>query len=129
MTSTRDPDRPTPGQSSVPRPVWWALAIGFLFIVLTALLLPRAKTSNNPATDDGSDITKANSASTTSGTGGRAGSPRRSSSGAPGLSAEQIVSNKVSQFARSRRDILHQMAQQRGGKVPAEFEEIVDAIE
>jgi len=55
--------------------------------------------------------------------------PRRPSISAPPLTAEEIVTGKVSQFGRSRREIARGIGRRLEKEVPAEVEKFFDAIE
>src|SRR5262245_31342877 len=53
----------------------------------------------------------------------------RGSVAVPPLSAEEIVTGKVSQFGRSRREIARGIGRRLGKEVPPEVEKFFDAIE
>jgi SlyX protein len=53
----------------------------------------------------------------------------RQSIAAPALNAEEIVASKVSQFARSRREIVQTIGRQLNQQVPPEVEKFFDAVE
>ena len=52
----------------------------------------------------------------------------RRSSPAPGLTAEEIVANKVRQFGRSRREMVRAIARRSQKEVPSEVDKFFDAI-
>ena len=49
--------------------------------------------------------------------------------GTPALTAEEGVTNKLSQFVRNRREVLQKMAEQFKVPVPAEYERLFDALD
>lgn len=83
----------------------WLITMGSLLVVLLALLLPRPRTSLIPL--DSANAAKQTAIARGAGT-GRARLPRGVSGAA--LTAEQIVTGKVTQFAQDRLRIAHAMA-------------------
>lgn len=111
-------------------PRWlWPLAASGLFLVLVALLLPRAK---GPASDSGAatnaiGFARERRAQTSRpDPGHRRFGPDRSSTA---RTAEQIVAEKVVQFGRQRRELIHTIARRKNLEVPPEIEAFFDAIE
>jgi hypothetical protein len=106
----------------------WLLAAGGLLILLVALLLPK------PDGNQTSPSSRTNSLSSVS---APVGSPRtrlRPVSGTrstfePAHTAEEIVAGKVSQFGRSRRDIVGAIGRRLGKEVPPYIEKFFDAVE
>jgi hypothetical protein len=118
--------RPTTGQASR----WlWVLGGGLLVIIL-ALLLPRRPSAPVFETVFGG-AQKSDAAAGARAAAGRAGgpSPRSGLVSTPAASAEEIVSGKVIQFARGRREILHRMAKRFKIEVPVECEQFFDLAE
>jgi hypothetical protein len=111
-----------------PRSPWpWLLVGGCLVVILIGLLARRAA----PPADGPSTVEQALApAPSTDGAAAARGlswfrRPRR----APGLSAEQVVTDKFGQFARGRREIVHAMARHFNVEVPAEVKRFFDAAE
>ena len=110
-------------------PRWlWPLAAG-LFLVLVALLLPPAKgpSSDRAAATNAAGLAKDRRAETTQPDPGhrRFGPDRSSTARTP----EQIVAEKVAQFGRKRRELVHTIAHRKNLEVPPEIEAFFDAIE
>ena len=108
----------------------WLLAAGCLLVILLALLLPRRDedlAAGAAATDQ--PAAAADGAATT--THERPFVRRTASQSSVGLAltAEEIVTNKVAQFARSRRKLAHALAGHFKTPVPEEFERFFDAAE
>jgi hypothetical protein len=128
--NTSDPnDAKSPAASGrVPR--WlWPLAAGGLFLVLVALLLPRAKdpSSERGAETNAAGLARDRRAETARPDPGhrRFGPDRNSTARTP----EQIVAEKVVQFGKKRRELLHTIAHRKNLEVPPEIEAFFDAIE
>jgi hypothetical protein len=125
-----NPRFPTERESSDPRPRWtWLCAGGCLLVVLIALLTPREH--NSPAADNASPGAPQAGATTDSSTIERARrfARRANSVAAPAPTAEEIVAGKVSQFGRSRREIVHAIGRRSQKDVPDEVEKFFDALE
>ena len=124
-----DPDNRTSKRNSHGAVRWTWLAAAGALIVLLAVLLPRAgKSPKGDADSTGKPaVSTGNEPRTNQGTSSRPA--RRSREVQPGLTAEMVVSNKVSQFARNRREVLRNYAKHLKIQVPAEFESFMDAAE
>ena len=123
----------TSREKSGQRSRWpWFLVAGCLLITLIGLFLTRR--NHAPPTLPGSADVPAQSSATGVHT-PRAPSvggtplPHQRSGSEPARTAEEIVANKVSQFARSRREIAHAMARQFKIVVPADVERFFTAVE
>jgi len=125
-SSSLDPRRREDG------PVLWPriVMIGCLLYVLIAILLgPRGSKSPDPAgTTNETSSGRADSDAST-------GSPLPRGrmfavkSPAPAQTAEEIVASKVSQYARSRREVVNRMARHYKVKVPEDVKAFFDAVE
>jgi tetratricopeptide (TPR) repeat protein len=118
---------PDEAPKSGSRWLWLLVAAGGL-VLLMAILWPRLK----PEVADSASTNALESAAGTSGSrrstlvrrpGARAGFA------SPALSAEQVVSNKVSQFGRNRLEIARAMAKRFNVEVPADVERFFAAVE
>lgn len=109
----------------------WFLAAGCLIVVFIALLLLHRQTKPQEHTAL-ADLPKAAPAAGP-GNAGADGLPARLSKPRfriePGLTATEVVSNKVAQFTRSRRKLAHDLAAQFKLPIPEEFERFFDAAE
>lgn len=101
----------------------WVLGIGCLLLLVVGLLLRRGggvplQTADTtaPSTVAGADANRGLD---------RLRRAQRSSA----MTAEEIVSSKVRQFARSRREYAYEMARRANKAVPKEVEEFFDALE
>ena len=102
----------------------WVLGIGCLLILVAGLFLRwHGKT---PSQINGSAERSIPAADASAGS-----KPVRlpRSRGSNALTAEQIVSGKVRQYARLRRDYVHALARRANKQVPSEVEEFFDALE
>ena len=107
----------------------WIIVGGCLLVILLALLLPRQRgkrandtaSPNAPSSDTAEDSLDAR----------RARSFRRStaSATAPAPTAEEIVTNKLNQFVRSRRELIHALARGYNAEVLPEMEQFFAAVE
>ncbi|HKY07150.1 MAG TPA: hypothetical protein VJQ55_02870, partial [Candidatus Binatia bacterium] len=127
MKSIKNPDLdPVASRSAGSRWAWY-LAAACVALMLIAILLPRPDAGPSPSPDS--------SRASGAGEGSKlasAGMTRRSaghSSAAPTLTAAEIVASKVSQFGRSRREIVERIARRLKKEVPAEVKKFFDAIE
>src|SRR5262245_1056363 len=107
----------------------WALAAGALFILLITMLLPRPKNLQ-----DGGDPPPKASASdsdrwTATSTLRTDRSSLRNRNSQPTVSAEEVVTNKVNQFVRNRREVLRRWAEHLKIKVPPLYEQFFDVAE
>jgi hypothetical protein len=111
---------------SIPRRALWAIVGASVLTIAIGLL--HARRHAEPLSSR-----TAKDASTAAGAKVLANYPARSaarrSSAAPALSAEEIVASKVSQFARSRREIARGIGRRSNKTVPPEVEKFFDAIE
>jgi len=103
----------------------WVIGVACMVLLLVALLLRReaheAGWRRVDSTNDGTSSATA---------GDSPGEMRRSGMrGKPGRSAEEIVSAKVVQFARSRREFVRTIARRAKKEVPNEVEEFFAALE
>jgi hypothetical protein len=117
--------RESPSGSS--RRLWFVT--GFcLLVILSAVLLPRQREQQrkNAATNSSKDLSTANSFIAER---ARKSARVSGSSLEPAATAEQIVANKLSQFARSRRELVHAWAHRQNVEVPASVERFFDAVE
>lgn len=123
---TKDPRNP--GTSAYRAPWWWMIGFGWLLVLLLAVFLPKVK-RDHPGS--GLSHNRYDSASPAAQTGHSFnGLPHHREIGAaPRIPAEQIVAEKLSQFARNRREIVQAMARHFNVKVPAEVERFFDAVE
>ena len=122
-----------PRENSDQRFRWpWFLVAGCLLTTLIGLFLMR-RNDAPPALPSSADVPAQSSA-----TGvhtprapsvGGTPLPHQRSASEPARTAEEIVASKVSQFARSRREIAHAMARQFKIVVPADVERFFAAVE
>lgn len=106
----------------------WVIA-GLCLIVVCVLLLPRQREpqrSQAAADETGRDSNSAHASIAERIR--KAARTTVSSTGMP-LTAEEIVTNKLNQFARHRRELLRQLARHYNVEVPAAMEEFFDAAE
>ena len=121
-------EKPKPGpstsdQESKRRPFWpWVLAIGSLFAVLLALLLPRQRISLTPQ-----NSTDAARQSRLVHGGAERAHLSRGFSGAA-LTPEEIVAGKVTQFVQDRLRITHAMAERFKVSVAPDVERFFQAV-
>jgi hypothetical protein len=105
----------------------WPLVIGFacLLLLLVALVLRRGSNEAKSRTVDSTkEATPAANVA-----GGPDKSWRPGARAGRGRSAEEIVSAKVVQFARSRREFVYAIGRRAKKEVPKEVEEFFDALE
>ena len=105
----------------------WFFAAGGALVILIALVWPRPGNevpNQADSTDSAVLRTTSNSLS-----GGRAQLWPTSQRPGPSATAEEIVAGKVSQFGRSRREIVRAIARRSPKDVPPEVEAFFDAIE
>src|SRR5437867_2808613 len=111
--------------------ILWLLAAGCLLLVVLGLLRPRP--NDNAAALQGPTPTARPAASENFSNVARdrlfARLPHRRSSFEPAPTPEQVVSNKVSQFAQSRRTIAEAMAKKFDLKLSADVERFFAAAE
>jgi len=119
------PRSPNPGSRLI-----WALVIGFLLVVLIAVLMPR---SRNPSSDRTSTTNAPPLANAPLEGAARIASARRGlnfgTKLAPVKTAEEIVAGKLAQFARSRRQLAYALARRHGVEVPDAVKRFFDAVE
>lgn len=118
------------GSSGRPSRLRWLLAAGCLLVILLALLFPR-KDKNLPARSAAADQPAAATDGAATAARERPFVRRAAPQSSVGLAltAEEIVTNKVAQFARSRRKLAHALAEHFKIPVPDEFERFFDAAE
>ncbi len=118
----------TPPPDPGPRPLApWLLGAGCLLITLIGILLTvvRGDRSDRSAELGATALATAAQPSPT----WRATFPVRGSGFRPTLTAAAVVTNKLAQFARDRRAIVHAMAERFKVQVPADMERFFDAVE
>ena len=119
--------RGTPdGGGARQRPLIWLFLCGLL-IVVVVILLPRPAAVSRGG-DGASNGLSLSPAGVWTATGPAAASPRRRDP-AVRQTPEEIVSGKLSQFGRSRRDIAHAIGRRSKKEVPPEVEKFFDAVE
>ncbi len=125
---TRDSE---PAGPPVRRYFWWLIG-GCAVVLLVAMLWPRRPALRADASGAAS-ITATGSSSSSGRVAPAHPFARRSSSPAAhpadGLTAEEIVTNKVVQFARNRRKLMHDMAGRLKVKVPPKLDEFFTTAE
>src|ERR1043166_2518433 len=106
-----------------------ALAAICLLITLMALLFLRKGKNPNvgPASADTRQATANTNPERVSDRLARV--PNRPSTAEPALTATQVVNEKVSQFARSRRQLAHAISEHYKARMPDAFERFFDAAE
>ncbi len=122
-----DNSQPQPNGAPARRSRWpWILSGGCVLVVLLALRQTVFKDEQpvRPAPVDTPQRTAASQSRFE-----QSRSRVRSSSVAPAQTAEEIVTNKVAQFARNRREILRQFAEFTEVQVPAEVERFFELAE
>jgi len=105
----------------------WLLIGGAVLVILIAVLAPRP--DKEPADRSSSANGPISGTAATSLPNQQRPELRHHWEGTPGPTAEEVVTNKVSQFARSRREVLHNLAKHLKLEVPAEFDKFFDAVE
>jgi tetratricopeptide (TPR) repeat protein len=109
----------------------WLLAAGCLLAILVGLLslLQNLGPTAPPVSDDKPSSAPADNADTSTGERliARTAKPRSAIESGP--TAEEIVTNKVAQFVRSRRKLARAMAEHFKKPFPGEFEKFFDAAE
>jgi len=127
MKKFSSPDSASDGDAGRRSRLPWHLAAGCLLALLIALLWSRkdrSPTADPALVDAAGPATTANSSSA-----GFARRSQRLAGSDPAAPAGEIVTNKVHQFSRSRREIVHAIASKLKVEVPAEVERFFDAIE
>src|ERR1043165_8790064 len=124
----RNPNLSTPPENSS-RGLRWPgfLAIACLFIALIAILLPRPNANSPSALAATNRLWFATSANSQRERSARV--PHFHPRGGPAPTAAEIVSGKVIEFARSRRQLLHALAGHFKVDVPDDVERFFDAVE
>src|SRR6185369_1464437 len=119
--------RETPdGGGARHRPLIWLFLCGLLIVVVVILLpRPAAVSRGGDGATNGFSLSPAG---VWTATGPAASSPRRRDP-AVRQTPEEIVSGKLSQFGRSRRDIAHAIGRRSKKEVPPEVEKFFDAVE
>ena len=127
MRKNTDPDSPPQSTSSVFSRWVWVLATAGVLVVLIGLV--RAPRRGKP----GETVTSPDTVRTDVSRDSVRVQPERSVPGrtaaAPPLTAAEIVASKVTQFSRSRRQIVRAIGRRSKTQVPPEVEKFFDAIE
>jgi tetratricopeptide (TPR) repeat protein len=101
----------------------WLLGIACLLLLVMGLLVRRHGETRSQINDSSARSTSADAAAD----GKSLRIPRARGNSA--LTAEQIVSSKMRQYGRSRREYVHAMARRANKDVPREVEDFFDALE
>ena len=101
----------------------WVLGMGCLLLLIIGLLVRWRGGTASQINDSAARSTPADAVAD----GKAVRVPRARPGGA--LTAEEIVSGKVRQYARLRRDYVHALARRANKQVPSEVEEFFDALE
>ena len=117
----------TPGNTKRGLAWAWVLGIGALLVVLIGILAPRPE--KEPVWQPGPKNAPVSRTAAPS-----LRTPRQPQSHLhwalpAGVTAEEVVANKVIQFARNRREVLHNLAKRLSEEVPAELDRFFDAVE
>src|SRR5437867_4069638 len=104
----------------------WILAAGCVLVVLIALLLPRPDAGSSSTADKGGTTSASGADSRTDRT---SRAPRHFAAGGLAQTAEEIVARKLTQFSKSRRDLVHALAKHFKTEVTPEIERFFDAAE
>ncbi len=132
-SSTNPNSNSAPPSGGGPRPIVWLVALGAL-VLLIVLVMPRPG-GRGAAPSDGSPAEASGGNSDGGGISAAGGSarprPRLASEGGRGAprTAEQQVADKVTAFARQRRDLAGQVARQLNLNVPPDVQKFFDAVE
>jgi len=129
--NARIPNHDAAHASSGRNLILWLLAAGCLLLLVLGLFRQRPNDTAAAPQVATSAVSPAASENSSNAARDRlfARLPHRRSSFEPAPTPEQVVSNKVSQFARSRRDIVEAMAKKFDLKVPADVERFFAAAE
>ena len=118
------------GENSTQRSRWlWPILGGCLLVILIALLLPRQREQRNEHAASTNAPGESSAANASAAERARSFARASSSVTTPTATAEEIVTNKLNQFARNRRELVHAMARRFKVEVPAEVEQFFDAVE
>jgi len=108
----------------------WIMAIGCLLVVFILILRPRPREPDAaPPAAAGSGNSDASMTATHSGRGLHPGRTRPESPPPPARPAEEIVAEKISQFARSREEIVTAMAKHFNVAVPEDVNRFFAAVQ
>jgi len=123
--------RPLP-ERSAPKSRWpWFVAAGCLLLLCLAILFPPNKETNSTgltaSTNSPNPVPTAGEMSAQDRLASKLANLQAIAQVAP--TASEIVSNKVAQFARSRRELARAMAEHFKATLPPEFERFYDAAE
>ncbi len=129
--NARIPNRPAAHASSGRNLILWLLAAGCLLLIVLGLLRQRSNDNASALQRPTPAARPAASENASNAVRDRlfARLPHRRSSFEPAPTPEQVVSNKVSQFARSRHDIVEAIAKKFDLKVSADVERFFAAAE
>src|SRR5260221_10123923 len=105
----------------------WLLAAACLAVILIALLLRRDanRSSGLPASSGAPGALNAAG----SGSGPQTGAWHRRPSSGPAPTAEEIVADKLSEFARNRREVVRAIPRRSHLELPADAQGFFDAVE
>ncbi len=122
------PLQPSPeqGRARPSHPRWPWLILAVVLVVAIAIFIPRPE-RQSPAAASTNAPTSLWKVTTSSSRYSRAVPPRWHAP--PGLTAEEVVTNKLNQFVRNRRELLHKMAEQFKAPVPAEYQRFFDVLD
>ena len=121
-TTSREDGKHEPGSPSL-----WVLGIAALLLVVVSSFLPRR--DMNLSGSSATNKAAASSATLVSPSGGHARSRRNSSSSDLGMTAEEIVARKLTQFGKNRRGVVHAIAKHLQVEVPSDVERFFEAVE
>ena len=127
MNRTPGNELGTGGNSDVSRRWLWFLVAGSAAVVLTGMLLTFMNRRGQPAANHPSPTAATGSAERDRNA--RFGARRVAADGGLAASAEEVVSNKVAQFVRGRREILNKFAEHLKMKVPPDAEQFFKVAE
>ena len=128
MRKKLDPREPrSPESANTPSRWQWFVAAGCVLVILIGILRPPRSTDSSSATVPTNAVApnelRAGPAI------GRARTFARTFSPAPAPTAEEIVAGKLSQFARSRRELVHALARRHKVEVSEDVERFFAAVE
>jgi hypothetical protein len=107
----------------------WFIVAGCLLVILIAVLLPRQREPRNEHVVSTNTLGESSVASASAAARARRFARASGSAAAPAATAEEIVTGKLNQFARHRRELVHALARHYKVEVPAEVEQFFDAVE
>jgi tetratricopeptide (TPR) repeat protein len=128
MNTSNSNEAGSPKRSARSARLGWFVIIIALLITLVAIFLPRAKVAPADANSSKSASQDAEAGNVT----GASGTHRRLNSAGkskPAETAEEIVANKIRQFAQNRRVIAERIAARSNQNLPPEISAFFDAVE